>query len=242
MLSKKSFDAGCNPFTLKGPAVLGSGVPLPQHKPGTRQDGDCEAEFVYCALALGAVTNLQDGQLFAIDTDYNAVPLTTAAGLRGMSVGVGRVNQLAVAAGAYFIWLQIAGHAPVIVNTGTPNAPGETTANAGIGNFPNGAATVGAKTIRNLFLQAASVVFTANTAAGSPLLTAVSSDDNLVVGQAVAGNGIPANTTIKSITYSGGAAQITLSANATVSAQGVQVTATGSLPSNLLRPYIDQTN
>ena len=242
MLSKKSFDAGCNPFTLKGPAVSGSGVPLPQHKPGTRQDGDCEAEFVYCPLSLAAVTSLVDGMMFAIDTDYNAVPLTTASALRGMSVGVGRVAQPNVLAGNYFIWLQIAGHAPVVANTGTPNAPGETTANAGVANFPNGAATVGAKTVRGVFLMAASVVFTATTVQGTPYLSAVSSDDNLVVGQTVAGAGIPANTTIKTIAYTGGTAQITLSANATATAYGVNVTATGTLPANLLRPYIDQTN
>ena len=242
MLSSKSFDPGCSPFTLKGPYVSGSGLPVPQHKPGTRQEGDCEAEFVYCGLNLAAVTSLADGQLFAIDTDYNATLLTTTTGLRGMSVGVGRANQSNVAAGQYYVWLQIAGHAPVIANTGTANAPGETTTTAGMGNFPAGAATVGAKTIRGLFLQAASVVFTGNTATGSPQVTKVSSDDNLVVGQAVAGTVIPANTTVVSISRAAGVATLTLSANATANGTGVTITATGVLPANVLRPYVDQTN
>lgn len=65
--------------------------------------------------------------------------------------------------------------------------------------------------------------FTANTVSGSPIITVVSVP-GLAVGDAVAGAGIPALTTILSVSGS----RATLSANATATAVGVALTATGT--------------
>lgn len=65
--------------------------------------------------------------------------------------------------------------------------------------------------------------FTANTVSGSPIISNVSVP-GLAVGDAVTGSGIPALTTILSVSGS----QATLSANATLTAVGVALTATGT--------------
>jgi hypothetical protein len=147
--------AGSSPFVLDGPAVAGSGVPLPQIKPGTVTYGDNEGEFVYCKLTLGSTTTLTDGQVYQYDKDYNASLLTTAAAVRGQSVGVARVAQANVPAGTYYVWLQRAGHVAVQANASAPaNQLCETTATGGQINAA-ASPTVSSKAIQGLFLLTA---------------------------------------------------------------------------------------
>lgn len=145
---------GANPFKLDGPSVAGSGVPLPQFKPGTTVAlGDAGAEFIYVSLTLGSTTTLTDGQVFTFDKDYSASLLTTTSGVRGNEVGVGRVNQANVAAGTYYIWLQRAGHVKVLSSASAPAAQlVETTATGGQINAA-ASPTVGSKRVVGLYLQ-----------------------------------------------------------------------------------------
>ncbi len=69
------------------------------------------------------------------------------------------------------------------------------------------------------------VSFTANTTAGSPTLTSVSSFSSVVVGEGVSGLGIPKNATVASINT--GAKTATLSVNATATASGVTLKTEG---------------
>jgi hypothetical protein len=88
-----------------------------------------------------------------------------------------------------------------------------------------------------------SITFTATTATGSAVLTAISSVAGLLVGQTITGTGIPANTTIAS--FVGG---ITMSANATatgvatvVSAAEVQVVGLSEWSIDWKRKTVDAT-
>lgn len=230
---------GSNPFKLDGPVLAGSGVPLPQFRVGTAISlGDAGAEYIYCAITLGGVTTLKDGQLYVLDKDFNVTLLSTANSPRGNSVVVGRVNQAAVAAGSYYGWFQRSGNAPV-VSTGNANAIAETTATAGQANY-NNAPTVGSKQIVGLYLFAANAAFTGDTTNGSAVLRNCSSLADIALGATIAGAGIPGATTVSAIDRTNGL--VTMSANATATAATVAVTATGVLTANVLWPYIDKTN
>jgi hypothetical protein len=234
---------GANVFGgLVGPVgaagVSGGGTPFPQFKPGQRAAGDCEGEFTYVTITLAAVTSFLPGQVYQFDKDFNATVLTTAAAVRGQGVGVVPFAQAAVAAGTYGMWLQTGGNGPVAL-TGAANAAGETTATAGTANFA-AAPTAGAKTLRGLYSYGVSTTFTATTLTGSPVLTAPSNLNDLYVGAAVAGAGIPGATTVKAIDKK--AQTVTLSANATASAAAVVVTVSGTTTGHIQRPYVDQTN
>jgi hypothetical protein len=78
-----------------------------------------------------------------------------------------------------------------------------------------------------------SVTFTAATNSGSPVVTAASTPVGLVETMSITGPGIPAGSTI--VTISG--TSITISNNATATAASVSLTATGGPPSAL--PYND---
>jgi hypothetical protein len=230
-------EAGANPFAVDGPVsgVTGTSIPLPQIKPGTTAIGDCEATYVYAKLVLASTTTLVPGQAYTFDRDYTASLLTTTNSPRGQSVGVGRVAAVLVA-GAYYLWLQIKGHAPVVA-TGSGNALAETTATGGTVNF-NNTPTATSKAIVGLYLFQTNFTFTATTVSGSPILTKVSSQENLTVGATVTGTGV-AGLIVSSINSDG---TITLSGNASANGTAVTMTVTGDLPANLLEPYIDKTN
>lgn len=68
----------------------------------------------------------------------------------------------------------------------------------------------------------ANITFTGTTTSGSANLTAVSSTTGLAAGQVITGAGIPANTTILSISGS----TVTMSANATASGSGTVISET----------------
>lgn len=236
-ITSKQFGlVGSNPFALEGPIGSFNGYPAPSAALGAVGLGDCEGEFVFAKLVLDGSTTLKDGQLYVIDRDYTATPLTTSNSPRGLTVGVGRVvAAVAPAAGTYYIWLQRAGHCPVVA-TGSGNSAAETTATAGTANF-NNTPTTGAKTILGLSLFGTNFTFTCDTVNGDPVLRNVSDTSNLSGGAALAGTGI--SGTVKSINRDG---TVTLSANASATGSAITTTVTGTLPANVLWPVIDKTN
>lgn len=231
---------GANPFALEGPVTAGTGQLGPQQKPGNvaSAEGDCGSEFVYCKLVLGSTTTLADGQLYVVDKAYTMTLLTTTNSPRGNNVVVCRVNQANVIAGTYYVWAQRAGNCPVVA-TGVGNALAETTATGGTANFTNTPTTT-TKYIVGLYLYATNQTFTATTTTGSNVLTLPSSLDDVSLGAAIAGTGIPGSTTISKIDRV--ANTVTLSANATANGSTITMTLTGVLTANVAWPYIDKTN
>ena len=249
---------GANPFVIDGPFVAGSGYPAPNFALGTIAWGPSEAEWVYVKLVLASTTTMQPGMWLQWDKDYNASLLTTANAVIGQRCGVfagsntspavtGGNSTVTLAAGTYYLWLQRAGQAPALMNTVTANLViAETTTTAGQANAP-ASATVGTKQITPVSFAAANQTFTATTTNGSSVLTALSGaslGSGPFLGASISGTGIPALTTIASISYSpsGQVQSITMSANATANGTGVTVTATGVLEVALLWPYIAKTN
>ena len=249
MLSKdKMYGPGGSATQLysSAPSHAG-GVTQAPMKLGSMLMGDCRAEFVLCQLVLAAVTTLIPGAVYLYDKDFNATLLTTADAVQGGSVGVAAVNQVNVAAGTYYLFLQTNGNAPMACTTGSVAAAlCETTATAGVVNFTN-APTAGSHKVSVASLYQASVAITATTTTGSATLTALAaaapnSLDDVSPGAVVSGAGIPANTTILTVNGAGSARTITMSANATASATGEAVTVNGVLNANLVRPTIGTSN
>lgn len=238
-------ELGAAPTVLIGPVPTtgntGGGVPVPQFSPGTTVDGNARAQWVLATLVLAAPTTLANGQAYVIDRNFTATLLTTANSPRGSSVGYGSVSQASVAAGTYYIWLQIRGHCPVQF-TGVAAAIGETTATGGLVNFTN-TPTGSTKAVLANHLYVASQTFTADAVINTAILSNVSSFNDVAVGATVAGTGIPASTTIVSFGPNiNGVNQITMSANATATNAGITVTQTGVITANLNNPSIGVTN
>ena len=249
MLSKdKMYGPGGSALLLysSAPSHAG-GVTQAPMKLGALLMGDARAEFVLCALTLAAVTTLVPGAVYQIDKDFNATLLTTANAVQGESVGVGAVNQVNVQPGAYYLFLQVNGNAPMACTAASVSAAlCETTATPGVVNFTN-APTAGSHKVATASLYQASVAIAATVTAASPTLTALSaaapnSLDDLSPGATVAGAGIPAGTTILSIQGAGSARTITMSAPATASAFTEVVTVNGVLNANLVRPTVGTGN
>jgi hypothetical protein len=139
---------GARPTVLDSAGTLGDGTQIPQIKVGSRADGDAGSEFVYCKLTLASTTSLLDGHVYTIDKDFNASLISTSNSPRGQTVGVGRVAAASTPAGTYYLWVQVAGGAPVQVVATTPKANTimETTATAGVLGAPT-SATVGSKAV-----------------------------------------------------------------------------------------------
>ena len=116
--------------------------------------GDSEAEFIYAKFVASGSTTLYDGSLFTLDKDYTATQLTTSNSPRGTSIGVCRYAQV-LAAGTYYLWLQVRGRANVRVSaSAAANTLMETTATASQGNAP-GSPTTGTKVLVNMYLLTA---------------------------------------------------------------------------------------
>lgn len=245
---------GVNPFVVEGPAVLGSGVIVPQYRLGHVAYGDAESEWVYCKYTSVANQVLSPGLLFTVDDDYTATLLTTANSPRGSKVmvcgvglGYGGQSQTTVTGSVYYMWLARAGQMPCAYTTmATAGNLAETTATGGAANFPN-SATVSSKLITGLYItKAVGGTFTGTTVNGSTSVT------NLVgltvdsgpswIGSTLSATGIAASQTITAIQYTGTkATSLTLSAAATASGT---VTITNSLvaQARILWPYVDKTN
>lgn len=237
-------EVGAAPTTLIGPVPTsgntGGGVPVPQFAPGTMVEGSAKGRWVLATLVLGTTTTLANGQWYVLDRNFTATLLTTANSPRGSSVGVGSVSQASVVAGTYYIWLQIFGHAPSQF-TGSAAAAAETTATGGLLNF-NNTPTSGAKTIGGVTLYVASQTFTADTVNGSAIISNVSSFNDVAVGATIAGTGIPASTTVVSLSTVNGVNQIVLSAAATATASTITMTQTGVITANVSHPTVGITN
>lgn len=240
---------GVNPTSIDGPVTLGSGLFYPQFDLGAMIRGDRESEYVYCQLVLGTATILREGQAYTFGSDWVATLLTTANSPRGQSVGIGRVdNPVALAAGTYYIWLQINGECPVRY-TGSNNALGETTATGGLMNF-NNTPTSTTKKIVGIYGMNFGATFTADTVNGSPILQNISSFANPCLGATLTGTGVGGFTT--SFIYQQGELSgvpigklvntIELASNATATGSTITMTQTVTGVAKLFRPYIDLTN
>lgn len=256
---------GANPFVLDGPLVsgvsptTGAGQIFPANTLGDIAAGNAGSEYVYCKLVLGGATTLQPGQAYAIDKQYTATLLTTAASPRGNNVAFLMVNApTAPVAGTYFGWFQRAGNLGVVATAAAQGNLAETTATGGLSNFPN-SPTALSKLITGLYIYATSFTFTANDTntgptAGQSLLTNVvlanpNDVTDIVVGAAIAGTGIPASTFVGAVFNVGGAISIQMVQSdmktpqvATSANTGLTVTVTGTLVANAAWPYIDKTN
>ena len=244
---------GVKTYQVDGPFSLPNVVPPIKY--GEVAAGDAESEFVYVAFAPASVPlTLQQGQLVAWDNNYNAALLSTAVSPRGQSVGTiylgGRSGDAAAApfattltvAGTYGVWVQRSGISlcAAATSAGAGNLANTTTV-AGQADAPANP-TAGTKLITGLYFPYGSVVFTATTTTGSPVLTLVSSITGLYPGQSVAGTGIPGGTVISLVQGVTGSTTITLSNNATASGSGVAMTANGYLEAYVKWPYVDKTN
>ncbi len=256
-------DPGVNPCVLLSPpaAAAGGGIPQPQFKPGMIVNGDYGAEFVLCRLTLAGATDLLPGDCYFLDGAYNLTLFSTtnANNVIGAQVVVGQVFAPATPAGTYFLWAQRAGNSVVRVVAGSVNnGQGETNATAaGTMKFP-ASATASQKSAGPAQAVATSVTFTANTATGSPYLTAVASASSgggvtdLVPGMTITGTGLPANSCIAAIDKVGGQWRLTLGTsttgaqrttqNATANGTGVTFTVTSHLPAVLYWPTLNKQN
>lgn len=246
---------GVNPFVVEGPAVLGSGIIVPQFKLGHVAYGDCELEAVYCKYTSVSNLVLQPGVLFTVDDDYTATLLTTANSPRGSKVmvclvglGVNNPAVTTVTGTVYYLWLGRCGQLPVAYTAvATVGNVGETTATGGAANFPN-SLTTSAKQISGLYItKAVGGTFTGTTVNGSTAVTVaagqLSADSGPSwLGSTLSATGIAASQTITAIQYNGTSiVGFTLSAAATASGT---VTITNSLvaQARVMWPYILSTN
>jgi len=246
-LSKVTWDElGASPTTLYGPqaaaGVTSNGSPQPQFKPGTMVTGD-GGEWVFCTLVLAGTTTLANGQAYVIDRNWVATLITTANSPRGVSVGFGNVSQASVAAGTYYIFLQISGHVGVQF-TGVANALAETTATGGLLNFTN-TPTGTTKAVVPIALMVASQTFTADNTLNSFTLTNVSSLNDVSVGASLAGTGVGASAKVvaygtNSNNFLGNWIQVDVVSTATNTAQ--TITQTGVITANVMRPVVGVTN
>ena len=246
---------GVNPFTVEGPAVLGSGVIVPQFRPGHVAYGDAETEWVYCKYTSVSNQVLKPGLLFTVDDDFTATLLTTANSPRGSKVmvcgvglGYGGQPVTTVTGSVYYLWLARSGQMPIAYTTvATLGNLAETTATGGAANFPN-SATVSSKLITGLYVtKAVGGTFTGTTVNGSPNVTLapgqLTADSGPSwIGSTLSATGIAASQTILSLVWNGtNIVGLVLSANATASGT---VTITNSLvaQARIMWPYVDKTN
>lgn len=251
---------GANPFDIEGPITSGSGYPAPNFALGTVVRGPSEATWVYCKYVPAGTVTMAPGLVFQFDQDFTATLVTTAAGTDGYRVGVwgGSLyppsasnvadnKTVSLAAGTYYIWLQVTGQAAVKVTTATAaKLVAESTTTGGTINVPS-SATTSTKIIARLSFQAANFTFTADVTSGSTILTNVSGAtiySGPFIGATLSATGIASSQTVAGITYTpaGVIKTITLSAAASASASATTVTATGVLEAGLIHPRIEGTN
>lgn len=246
---------GVNPFTVEGPATLGSGVIVPQYRLGHVAYGDAETEWVYCKYTSVSNQVLSPGLLFTVDDDFTATLLTTSNSPRGSKVmvcgvglGYGGQSVTTVTGSIYYMWLARAGQIPVAYTTmATAGNPAETTATGGAANFPN-SATVSSKLIVGLYItKAVGGTFTGTTVNGSTAVTVAAGQLSVDsgpawIGTTLSATGIASSQTITAFQTNGTTITgFTLSAAATASGS---VTITPSLvaQARVMWPYVDKTN
>lgn len=229
--------AGCNPANLY---ITSQSVPAPQFALGTVVTGDGGAEWTFCKLVLGSTTSLTNGQAYVIDKDFTASLLSTANSPRGASVGVANIVAASQPAGTYYLWLQTAGHAPVVY-TGSGNALAETTSTGGLLNF-NNTSTSTTKRIVGVFMFGTNQTFTADNTNGGFTLNNVSSLNDVAIGATLAGTGVGSGAKVVSFGTNNGVNQITVDTASTATNTGQTITQTGVYTANLSRPFVDLTN
>lgn len=246
---------GVNPFTVEGPAVLGSGVIVPGFRLGHVAYGDAESEWVYCKYTSVSNQVLSPGLLFTVDDDFTATLLTTANSPRGSKVlvcgvGLGYAGQsvTTVTGSVYYLWLARCGQIPVAYTAvATVGNVAETTATGGAANFPN-ALTAAAKQISGLYItKAVGGTFTGTTTNGSKIVTMApgqltAESGPSWIGSTLSATGIAASQTVVSLIWTGtNITGLVLSANATASGT---VTITNSLvaQARVMWPYIISVN
>lgn len=259
-------DPGANPCIAYGPVpgsgTTGTGIPFPNFRVGTTINGSEGAEFVLCKLVLAAVTDLLPGQGYFWDAQFTATLFsgTNASNILSDEVGILNVFGPNTAAGAYYVWLQRAGHASVMAIAGSvATGLGETTATAGSLKFP-ASATASQKSAGPLtaFVASSGVTFTGNTTNGSPYILNVVSAmtgggiTDLQLGQTITGTNLPANSVIASIDSLGGKWRIGIGTgtatnyqtlqNATGTAAGTTFTVTSHVTANVFWPTLNKQN
>jgi len=251
-------DPGANPCILYGPqaaaGVTSNGVPIPNFKLGMVVSGDLGTEFVYCKLVLSGTTDLLPGQVYQIDKDYNATLLVNASSVLNEEVMVLSVWGPATPAGTYYGWFGRAGHLSVQAAAGSvATGFGETTATAGQLKFPASAtATFKSVSPASAYQASSGITFTGNTANGSPTITGIASINDLQVGQAVTGAGLPANAIIAALRRTGTAWAADIGTNtagsyatlqnATANGTGVTFTVTSHVTCNFDWPTLNKQN
>lgn len=235
--------AAARVYYPEGPYGAAGQFPLPGFKPGTVTAGDSEAEFVFLTLNVTAALTLNQGDVLVWDNSYVAVQSATGSGAHAFSSSVGtfflggRVADPAAfpnpgnywsytfsTPGIYGIWVQRAGVS--LMNLATVNAqtkPINTTAVAGQVNAPT-APLASSMGITGVNAALTSWTCTATTTTGSAILTAVSTNKGMVIGQTLSGTGVPNGTYIKDLQGS----TITMSQVATANGTVTVTAANGS--------------
>ncbi len=261
-------DPGVNPCKLYGPlptaGKTGDGVLNPPFRPGMVVNGDLGAEFILGKLVLASATDLLPGQGYFLDKDFTLTLTsgTNASNILNAEVGVLNVWGPQTPAGAYWAWIQRAGHASVIAAAASvATGSAETTAVAGQFKFPASPTAAQKNALPMTAFNASSgVTFTGTTVNGSPYITAVQSVsggaanplDDLQVGQVITGTGLPANSIIASIDKQGSGWRITIGTNtagsysvvqnATANGTGVTFTVTSHVTANVFWPTFVKQN
>lgn len=242
---------GTRTYAPEGPLDLSgkTGV-LPSFKAGQVVAGDGGAEFVYAFFSPTTSVTLRQGDVLAVDNSGQAYLVSNTNAVRGNyaatfflngrygdpAAGSGNVWSWTFDPGVYGIWVQRAGFSLINFATGSiVNGAGETTATAGQVKT-SGTLTGGSKALVGINLAQTTSTFTANTTTGSNVLTNVSSNQGLEIGDAISGTGIPAGCFIAGLNGN----SITLGNNiaggsplATATGTGVTMTwATNSFTAN----------
>lgn len=218
---------------------------LASQRLGATTIGDFGSEYIYVYLdVLTAGTTIKQGDFYAWDSSFRAIPCLTASLTRGMGIGTvflgGRVGDPGAgtpagglgapsafsytfpATGTYGLWMQRAGTSLGNVNGTAANANvAESTTTASQIGAP-AAATVGSRLLIGLYLTPATFTVTANNTSGSAVLPLTAAPKGFVVGQTVSGTGIATGSVVTQISGT----SMTLSLPCTSTNSGITVTAT----------------
>jgi hypothetical protein len=247
---------GVNPFVAEGPAVLGSGVIVPQFRVGHVAYGDAELEAVYCKYTSVANQNLFPGLAFIVDDDYNATIASTSTTLKGTKVMICLVGlgygtqgtgalQATVTGQVYYLWLARSGNVPVMYTAaaGGAGSQGELTATAGSLSFPAALTGGAVRAANGLYItKAVGGTFTGDVTNGSTSvinLVGLTIDSGPAwVGATLSSTGIAGAQTITAIQYTGTkATSLTLSAAATATAAATTITASLQTAARVQWPF-----
>jgi hypothetical protein len=258
-------EPGANPCLLYGPlptaGMTSGGMINPQWKLGMVIEGDSGAEFIFCKLVLGSVTDLLPGQVYEWDENFNLTLLTTANSVLNEEVGVLNVWAPQTAAGTYYGWVQRAGHAAVqAAGASIATGQAETTTTAGQVKFLAASShTAGSKSTDGItsFGASSSISFTGNTTSGSPYISNVVSSaagggiTDLTLGMAFSMAGFT-NAIIAGVDKQGGQWRILVGTNtggsyatnqnATATATAAVGTVTSHVVANVFWPQLKAQN